>query len=194
MSTGYQIEDQSALYYLTLQVVDWIDVFTRPIYRDIVIDSLKYCQHNKGLQIFGYVIMSNHIHLIASSPDGHLSETLRDFKKFTARTIVDTIKDGNESRREWMLNRFEFNAQQHNLSRSIGSRNENYQLWTHENHAVILYSNDFIQEKLEYLHNNPVRARIVEKPEDYLYSSARNYADLDGMIDVDFINMKWKTY
>jgi len=68
------------------------------------------------------------------------------------------------------------------------------QLWTHENHAVILYSNDFIQEKLEYLHNNPVRARIVEKSEDYLYSSARNYADLDGMLDIAFIEMKWKTY
>jgi REP element-mobilizing transposase RayT len=68
MTTGYQIEDQSALYYLTLQVVDWIDVFTRQIYRDIAIDSLKYCQQNKGLQIFGYVIMSNHIHLIANSP------------------------------------------------------------------------------------------------------------------------------
>ena len=187
MSTGYQIKDQSALYYLTLQVVDWIDVFTRPIYRDIVIDSLRYCQKNKGLQIFGYVIMSNHIHLIANSPDGHLSETLRDFKKFTARAIIDAIKEGNESRRDWMLNRFGFNAQQH-------SRNEHYQLWTHENHAVILYSNDFIQEKLEYLHNNPVRARIVEKPEDYLYSSARNYADLDGMLDVVFVEMKWKTY
>jgi len=187
MSTGYQIEDQSALYYLTLQVVDWIDVFTRQIYRDIVIDSLKYCQQKKGLQIFGYVIMSNHIHLIANSPDGHLSETLRDFKKFTARTIISAIKEGNESRRDWMLNRFEFNAKQH-------SRNENYQLWTHENHAVILYSNDFIQEKLEYLHNNPVRARIVEKPEEYLYSSARNYADLDGLLDIAFITMKWKTY
>ena len=187
MPTGYQIEDQSATYYLTLQVVDWIDIFTRPVYRDIVIDSLKYCQQNKGLQVFGYVIMSNHIHLIANSPAGHLSETLRDLKKFTARTIINTIKDGIESRREWMLNRFRFNAQQH-------SRNENYQLWSHENHAVILYSNDFIQGKLEYLHNNPVRAGIVEKPEDYLYSSARNYADLDSILDVVLIAMKWKTY
>jgi len=131
--------------------------------------------------------MSNHIHLIANSPEGHLSETLRDFKKFTAKTIIGSIKEDNESRRDWILNRFEFNAQQH-------SRNENYQLWTHENHAVILYSNDFIQEKLEYLHNNPVRARIVEKSEDYLYSSARNYAYLDGMLDITFIEMKWKTY
>jgi len=73
MSTGYQIVDQSALYYLTLQVVDWIDIFTRQVYRDIVIESLKFCQQNKNLQIFGYVIMSNHIHLIANSPNEHFS-------------------------------------------------------------------------------------------------------------------------
>jgi len=194
MSTGYQIEDQSALYYLTLQVVDWIDIFTRPIYRDIIIDSLRFCQEKKGLQIFSYVIMSNHIHLIANSPYGHLSETLRDFKKYTTKTIISAITEGNESRKDWLLNRFGFNAQQHNLSRNIGSRNEHYQLWTHENHAVILYSNDFIQQKLEYLHNNPVRARIVEKPEDYIYSSARNYADSEGLLEVAFIETKWKTY
>jgi len=62
MSTGYQIRDQAALYYLTIQVVDWIDVFTRLAYRDIILDSFRYCQANKGLQIFWYVIMSNHIH------------------------------------------------------------------------------------------------------------------------------------
>ncbi len=187
MSTGYQIQDQSALHYLTIQVVDWIDVFTRQIYRDIVIDSLRYCQKNKGLQIFGYVVMSNHIHLIANSPNGHLSETIRDFKKFTSKNIISAIEKGNESRKDWMLNRFEFNAKQH-------SRNERYQFWTHENHAIVLFSNRFMQEKLEYLHNNPVRAGLVAKPEDFLYSSARNYADLDSFLDIAFIDVKWKTY
>ncbi len=187
MSTGYQIKEQTAPYYLTLQIVDWIDVFTRQIYRDIAIDSFRYCQQNKGLQIFGYVIMSNHIHLIANSPDGHLSETIRDFKKFTSKSITDAIAEGNESRKVWMLNRFAFNTKLH-------SRNQKYQVWTHENHAVVLYSNDFIQEKLEYLHNNPVRAGLVNRPEDYLYSSARNYADLEGILDIAYIEMKWKTY
>ena len=117
MSTGYQIKDQQALHYLTIQVVDWIDVFTRQKYRDIILDSLRYCQKNKGLQVFGYVIMSNHIHIIANSPEGLLSDTLRDFKKFTARNIIENIQDSNESRKDWMLNRFQFNAQRH-------SRNE----------------------------------------------------------------------
>jgi REP element-mobilizing transposase RayT len=109
MSTGFQIRDQAALHYLTIQVVDWIDVFTRQTYRDIVLESLRYCQQHKGVQIFGFVIMSNHIHLIANSTTAELSNTLRDFKKFTAKTIIEHIKEGNESRKDWMLNRFEFN-------------------------------------------------------------------------------------
>lgn len=187
MSTGYQIKDQQALHYLTIQVVDWIDVFTRKAYRDIIIDSLQFCQKNKGLQIFGYVIMSNHIHLIANSPQGELSNTVRDFKKFTAKNIIESIKNGNESRKDWMLNRFQFNAQRH-------SRNENYQMWTHENHAVVIYSPEFAREKLDYLHNNPVRAGLVRKPEDYIYSSASNYAEMENVLEVIIIDLKWKTY
>jgi REP element-mobilizing transposase RayT len=125
MSTGYQIKDQAALYYLTIQVVDWVDIFTRQIYRDIVLDSVRFCQLNKELQVFAYVIMSNHIHIIVNSSNGRLSNTLRDFKKFTSHTIIKQIETGRESRREWMLNRFEFAGQKH-------SRNEKYQFWTHE--------------------------------------------------------------
>ena len=99
MTTGYQIKEQDALYYLTLQVVDWVDVFTRQCYRDIVVDSMRYCQLNKNLQVFAYVIMSNHIHLIANSATGELSATLRDFKKFTSKAILQQIAEGRESRR-----------------------------------------------------------------------------------------------
>ena len=187
MSTGYQIKDQEGLYYLTFQVINWIDIFTRQIYRDIVIENLKYCQQNKGLQVFAYVIMSNHIHIIANSSEGKLSDTIRDFKKFTSRVIIENVKEWNESRKNWMLNQFKFAASKH-------SRNENYQFWTHENHAIELRTPDFIREKIEYIHNNPVRAGIVEKPEDYLYSSARNYANGVSVFDVITIDLPWKTY
>jgi REP element-mobilizing transposase RayT len=187
MSTGYQIKDQYALYFLTFQVVDWVDIFTRPIHRDIVLDSLRFCQNKKGLQVFGYVVMSNHVHLIANHPKGKLSDTIRDLKKYTARTIINTVKENNESRREWILDRFLFNGRKH-------SRNKDYQLWTHENHAVVLYSNSFIWEKLEYIHNNPVRAMIVEQPEDYLYSSARNYAGMKSLMDVVLLDPQLITY
>lgn len=187
MTTGYQIKEQDALYYLTLQVVEWVDIFTRQSYRDIVVDSLRYCQQNKNLQVFAIVIMSNHVHLIANSGTSELSATLRDFKKFTSKAILQQVAEGRESRREWMLNRFEFAASRH-------GRNDRYQLWTHENHAVHLYSPDFIREKLDYLHDNPVRAGLVTKPEDYLYSSARSYTGLDGILDVVQIDLPWITY
>jgi len=185
MTTGYQIKEQDGLYYLTLQIVDWVDIFTRPVYRDIVIDSIQYCIKQKGLQVFAYVIMSNHLHLIAhssssSSSSGELSNTMRDFKKYTSKKIIETIEMIPESRRDWILNQFRFNASKH-------KRNSNYQVWTHENHAILLYSNNFIAEKIEYIHSNPVRAKIVQNPEDYLYSSARNYASLSAVLDIEVL-------
>jgi len=182
MSTGYQIKDQEGLYYLTFQVVDWIDIFTRQIYRDIVIDSFRYAIENKDFQLFAYIIMSNHVHLIANSEIGKLSDTIGDIKKYTSKRIVDTIKTILESRKEWLLNRFEYKAKQH-------SRNSNYQVWTHENHAIYLYSPEFIAEKLEYLHQNPVRAGIVVYPEDYIYSSARNYAELESVLEIELLSL-----
>lgn len=92
MSTGYQIQDQHAMYFITSTVVDWVDVFTRQRYRDIVIGSMNFCCENRGLKIYGYVIMSNHIHLIVSSEAGILSDTLRDFKRFTATNIIEEVR------------------------------------------------------------------------------------------------------
>ena len=186
MSTGYQINDQEGLYYLTFQVADWIDIFTRQVYRDIVIESLRYAIENKNLDIFAFVIMSNHMHTIMQSSTGKLSATIRDIKKFTSKRIIETVQSMPESRKEWMLNRFSFNARQH-------SRNKTYQVWTHENHAIYLYGPEFIRVKMDYLHNNPVRSGIVEKPEDYIYSSARYYAGLDCVLNISDISLPWKT-
>jgi REP element-mobilizing transposase RayT len=177
MSTGYQIVEQDALYYLTFQVVRWVDLFTRKVYRDIVIDSLKYCQSNKGLEIYAFVIMSNHIHILLRSDIGKLSDTIREFKSFTAKQILLAIDTESESRRDWMLNLFEFAAKQH-------KRNEKYQIWTHENHAELIYSDKFIIQKINYIHDNPVRAGIVENPEDYLYSSATDFAGKQCLLDI----------
>jgi REP element-mobilizing transposase RayT len=187
MSTGYKIQEKDGAHFLTFQIVSWVDLFTRKDYRDEVIDSFKYCQKEKGLNLFAYVIMSNHIHLLAQSEVVDLSGFIRDFKNYTSKRFLEIIDGGKESRSEWMLNRFNYNANRH-------SRNESYQFWTHENHAVILYSNNFIAEKLDYLHNNPVRAGLVDKPEDYRYSSARSYADMSGLLEIVFLDLPWKTY
>lgn len=77
------------LYFLTLTVVDWVDIFTRPVYKHIIVDSLKYCQAQKGLVVYAWCLMSNHLHLIATNQEGfHLSDILRDFKKFTSKQIL----------------------------------------------------------------------------------------------------------
>lgn len=176
MSTGYRINDQKAVHFLTFTIVDWVDLFSRKIYRDLLIDSFNFCCKEKHLLIFGYVIMSNHVHLIATA-NGEipLSDIIRDFKKYTAKKVLEIILLEPESRREWLLHRFAYNASQH-------QRNSNYQIWTHENHAIEIYSKAFFEQKLHYIHQNPVRAGYVAFPEHYCYSSAFDLVGLDAKV------------
>ena len=166
MSTGYQIEDQYAIHFLTPTIVDWVNVFTQKSYRDVIMNSLAFCVKEKGLVLYGYVIMTNHLHLLARSEPGKLSDTLRDFKKFTAGIILEKIQNEPESRREWMMHRFAWNAAQN-------KRSSDNQFLTHENHAEVIISDKFFNQKLNYIHENPVREGWVEKPVDYIYSSAK---------------------
>ena len=186
MPTGYQIQDQDRLHYVTLQVVEWVDIFTRQKYRDIIIDALNYCSRNKQLEIYGYVIMSNHVHLLARSGNENLSGTLRDLKSFTSKEMLKAIDEGPESRAKWMLAIFKNAAIRH-------KRNSDFQVWTHENHAIEIFSSKFVEQKLDYIHNNPVRAGLVDVPEEYIYSSAKNYAGEKGLVDVELIDRVWKT-
>lgn len=185
MSTGYKIEKQDALHFLTFQIVGWLDLFTRKVYRDIVIDCFRHCQQQKGLELYGYVIMSNHIHLLARSSRGDLSGLIRDFKSFTSKQFEAAMMDSGESRREWMTMVFEYHAR--------FKPKQDRQFWTHENHAEELFSQSFIEQKLQYIHQNPVRAAWVINPEDYLYSSARNYAGMEALLDIVFLDLRWKT-
>jgi REP element-mobilizing transposase RayT len=176
MSTKYKIWDQRKPYFLTLTVVGWIDVFTRKNHKLTVINSLQYCQKDKGLTIFGYCLMSSHLHLIArTESDYSLSDILRDFKKFTSKALIKEILNETESRRDWMLDYF---------TKAGDSNKINYKLWQEGNHPEEITSNRFFSEKLDYIHNNPVNELIVERPEDYYFSSARNYAGLDNPLEI----------
>ena len=167
------------IYYLTLTVVDWVDVFTRPRYKHIIVESLEYCQKHKGLELYAWVLMSNHLHLLAASnKEGiTISDILRDFKKFTSKAIVKSIQEPCESRQKWMMYRFDFAAK-------YNPKIKDYKFWQDGNEAKEVHTNHFFDEKLDYIHNNPVRAEIVENPEDYLYSSAQNYAGKPGLLKV----------
>ena len=122
--------------------------------------------------------MSNHIHLIIQSKDGKLSDLIRDFKKFVAKSILDKIQNIPESRREWILERFKLAAQCH-------QRNKDYQFWQYGNHPEEIYTNNFMWSKLDYIHLNPVRAGLVIKASDYVYSSASNYVDDLGVLTIE---------
>jgi len=163
MSEFLKIENNKN-YFLTLTVKDWVDIFTRLCYVEIIIESIKYCQLKKGLDIYAYVIMPTHIHLLAGT-DGNLSDILRDMKGYTSRMILREIKENpSESRREWLLERF---------ITSTG-----FQFWQEGNYPIEVFSRKFVLQKEHYIHMNPVEAGYVINPQDYRLSSASPYSPI----------------
>ena len=154
------------LVYVTLTVVDWIDVFTRRQYCDCLIENLMYCQENKKLRVYAYVFMTNHLHMIVGIGGGRISDVLRDFKTFTSKELVKLIRQNKqESRKQWLLERFKMHGKQN-------AANSNHQFWQNGHYPVALYSDKVIEQKINYIHQNPVRAGFVDRPENYYYSSA----------------------
>ena len=159
MSFAYNVKDQGAVHFVTFTVHQWADVFTRAIYVNTLIESFKYCQKEKGLEIFAWVVMSNHCHLIIKAKNNNLSSVIRDLKKFTSKAIYKAIETNTqESRKNWLLQVLTF-------ERKIWFWEEGY-------HGEEIYTKAFFDTKVNYIHQNPVRAGIVEKEEEYLNSSA----------------------
>ncbi|MDW7693724.1 transposase [Flammeovirgaceae bacterium SG7u.111] len=186
MSRKYKINDQELPYFVTFTVVNWIDVFIRSEFKDILLQSIKYCQENKGLKVHAWVIMTSHAHFIlGTSGDKKLEEIIRDLKSFTSRHIRLLLEDKRfvgESRREWMLWMMK-NAGLKN------SNNKDFQLWQQHNHPIEISSEELLHEKLEYIHDNPVAMGFVESGEHWLYSSARDYYGTGkGLIDIEFLS------
>jgi putative transposase len=183
MSRKYKIRDQDKLYFVTFTVIQCLDVFIRKEYKDIFLESLRYCQQNKGLEVYAYCIMSSHVHLIIGRHgNSSLEGIIRDVKKYTANQIIEAVKNNTqESRRELLIWLFERAGKQNN-------NNTHYQFWQQNNHPIELATNEMIEQRLDYIHNNPVVAGIVLSPEHYLYSSALNYAGLpETLLDVILI-------
>ncbi len=176
----YKIRDQGATHFLTFSIIGSIDIFSRKRYRDIILESFRFCQKNKNLKIGAYVIMTNHIHLILTAPNNNLSDIIRDFKTYTSKAITKTIESESESRREWLLYMFRFYANR-------TAANDYYKVWTGNNHPEEICSDDFLVSKLNYIHQNPVRAGIVIEAAHFTYSSASNYEQKKGLLDIDFL-------
>jgi REP element-mobilizing transposase RayT len=183
MSGKYKFHNPHGIYFVSFAVVDWADVFIRNVYKDILLDSFRHCQKEKGLVIYAWVIMSSHVHLIISRQGTiPLEDIMRDMKKFTAHKIIGAIMESlYESRKEWLLKMFEEHGR-------ANSNNTKYQLWQQDNHPVELDTNKMKDERLAYIHNNPVKAGYVYKPEDYIYSSAMDYCDEKGLLDIVWLD------
>lgn len=182
MSRKYKIRDQNYPHFVSFAVVHWIDLFTRPIYRQILIDSLAYCQKNKGLVIHAWCIMTNHVHMIIGTNGSPMQGILRDMKSFTSKKLKEMIiENEQESRKKWILW----------MMKQTGRKNNNnleWQLWQQHNQPIELSNETLIRQRLDYLHRNPVEAGFVQKPEDWLYSSAGDYCGRKGFLDLVLID------
>ncbi|HVW16306.1 MAG TPA: transposase [Mucilaginibacter sp.] len=183
MATRYRFGDSERPHFITFSVIEWIDVFNRECYKEILTDSIKFSIANKGLTVHAWVIMPNHVHMIVSAkPEHELMGIIRDIKKFTSRMIIKAIEDNvQESRKHWMLWLF----------KSAGSKNSNnneYQFWQQDNHPIELTTDGMIGQRLNYLHENPVKAGLVWEPADYKYSSAIDYYKQEsGLIEIELL-------
>ena len=181
MSTKYKAIMPYSGYFITITAIGWIDIFTRLRQKYVILNALKYCQKHKVLEIYAYCIMHSHIHLLFSTKESLiLSDSIRDFKKFTSKEIINTIINYPDNRRDWMLDYFKSAC-------SHLKRKQHYKVWQDGYHAEVCHSNTFIKQKLNDIHHNPVSEKIVALPEDYYFSSARNYAELDNEMDIDVV-------
>ena len=183
MGRKYAFRKHDELYFVSFATVNWLDVFVRRLYCEIVVDSLRYCIANKGLELYAWCIMSSHVHLIISSAEGNLSGIIRDLKRHTSKALLKAIAENQqESRRQWMLWMFERAGRRN-------PNNEQYQFWQQNNHPVELATPQMLQQRLDYLHQNPVVSGAVDFPPDYLYSSAKDYyTEQAGLLPVILVN------
>lgn len=180
MSRKYKFHKKEGVYFISFATVYWIDVFIRDIYFTVLIEALDYCRKNKDMHIFGYCVMPSHVHLLFRSANGRPSELIRDFKGFTSRSLLKTIEENpKESRKEWMLGLFE----------RAGNQNSNVkkkQFWQQHNKPIEIWSAHVFQQKLNYIHQNPVKSGFVTEAVGWKYSSARNYGcDDQTILEID---------
>ncbi len=187
MSRNYKFHNKSGLYFVSFATVNWLDVFTRQIYFNVLAESVSYCRKEKSMELYCYCFMPSHtcpersrrVHLIFRSSKEDPSGLLRDFKSYTAKKVIEAIESNpQESRKEYLLWFFERAAKKKsNVSK--------YQFWQHHNKPIELWSEKVIKQKIDYIHNNPVVSGFVTNAIDWKYSSARNFQDDNTVLEID---------
>lgn len=181
MSRKYRFYNKEGLYFVGFASVYWIDVFVRDEYNYALVESLDYCRKNKGMEIYAWCIMPSHMHLIFRVRENNPGEIVGHFKTFTSKKVQKMIEENvQESRKEWMLW----------LMERAGQKNSNVkkrQLWQQNNKPIELWSVEVIEQKLDYIHSNPVEAGFVSEPHHWKYSSAIDYSGGKGLLEIDLV-------
>jgi len=174
--TRYKIYEPEKPYFITFTILNWLPVFTRKESVEVLINSLKYLKESDELKLYAYVILENHLHLVLKSKD--LVLTVQKFKSYTAKEIINLLKKSGAST---LLEQFALNKKNH-------KKESKYQIWEEGYAPKLIQGEEMMRNKIEYIHNNPVKRGFVDEPWYWRYSSARNYRGMDGLIDVE---MDW---
>lgn len=185
---GYKFHNPEGIYFVSFAVIHWMDVFTRKKYNEIVLETLRFCIKNKGMKIYAWCIMTNHVHLVFSVTPPHKPElVLGDFKRYTSRNIIKAIQHNRkESRRSWLMEKFR-------AAGEAGHNTTNHQFWRHDNMPIELTYHSIIKQKIDYTHNNPVKAGYVFVAHEYCYSSAIDYTGGKGLLEgVEVLDLRMR--
>ena len=181
MSRKYKFHNNEGLYFISFATVYWLDVFVRDQYFNLLIESLDYCRKNKDMEIYAYCIMTSHIHLIFRAKQNNPSDLIKEMKIFTSKKVQEAIENNpQESRKEfllWMMER-------------AGKKNSNVKhrlFWQQHNKPIELWNPKVIDQKVDYIHQNPVETGFVSEPEHWKYSSAIDYGGGNGLLDIDYV-------
>lgn len=175
MRSTYKAYNKDGIYFITSTTIKYVPIFTNKSMCEIITNSLDYCRNELELRLFAYVIMDNHFHAVISAPD--ISKMMQSIKSFTAKKIIDSLK---EKKMYSILNTFE-------LWKKEYKKDSKYQVWQESYHPQEITSEDMFRQKIEYIHMNPVRRGLVERPEQWRFSSAANYMELDSVIEIDIM-------
>ncbi len=168
----YQFAEPDRPHFLTCTVVEWLPVFTRQEAVQILFDSWHYLQTNQGLQLYGFVVLENHLHVVAQTEN--LAVTWANFKSYTARRIIELLKAHHA---EELLQRMRF-------ARKAKRNDREHQFWQENSHPQVIEGETMLRQKLDYIHQNPVKRGYVDETEQWRWSSARNYGGRKGLVEV----------
>ena len=169
----YKIYEPTYPHFVTFTILNWIPIFTNRDSVDIVINSMKHLQEHDNLKIYAYVILENHIHAVMQSND--LPQTIQKFKRDTAKYIIELLKEKNI---KTILEQLAF-------YKKADKKDSQHQLWQEGYQPKLILSDKMMREKIEYIHNNPIKRGYVNEDWYWRYSSARDYKGLEGLIDIE---------